>query len=69
MRLTQTLAMWPKKLPNGHIWTGKHKMVKLVNDTDKMKMTKDLKRVGLLLFPQTENYILFIRNKQICIFV
>lgn len=38
------LAMWPRKRPNGHIWSGKHKMVLLVKDKDVARMDKEIKR-------------------------
>lgn len=37
------LAMWPRKRPNGHIWSGKHKMVLKVKDKDVANLEKDIK--------------------------
>jgi len=43
MRLTQILAVWPRKRPNGHIWSGKHRMVEKVKDWHMVKMEKNIK--------------------------
>ena len=42
------LAMWPRKRPNGHIWSGKHKMVLKVKDKDVANLEKDIKMVRTL---------------------
>jgi len=43
MRLSQILMMWPKKRPNGHIWSGKHQMVRMVRQKDVDNMDKQIK--------------------------
>jgi len=43
MRLTQILAVWPRKRPNGHIWSGKHRMVEKVKENHLKAMDKNIK--------------------------
>jgi len=43
MRLSQILATWPRKRPNGHIWTGKHRMVLKVREQDIKTMDRQIK--------------------------
>jgi len=42
MRLTQILLKWPRSRPNGNIWIGKDKMVRLVKPKDLNKMEKQI---------------------------
>ena len=46
MRLTQLLCKWPRSRPNGHIWTGKHKMVRLVKNNHLNAMDKQIEMVS-----------------------
>ncbi len=60
MRLTQLLMVWPKKRPNGYIWSGKHRMVLKVQPWHLKGMDRDIYRVsrailkGLALASDTE---------------
>jgi len=42
MRLSQILAVWPRNRPNGHIWSGKHRMVEKVKHNHMVKMEKSI---------------------------
>lgn len=46
MRLTQILLKWPRSRPNGNIWIGKDKMVRLVKPKDLNKMEKQIAMVS-----------------------
>jgi hypothetical protein len=46
MRLTQLLMVWPKKRPNGYIWSGKHRMVLKVQPWHLKGMDRDIYRVS-----------------------
>jgi len=48
MRLTQILAIWPRNRPNGHIWSGKHRMVEKVKENHLKAMDKNIKMVRFL---------------------
>jgi hypothetical protein len=46
MRLSQLLMVWPKKRPNGYIWSGKHRMVLKVQPWHLKGMDRDIYRVS-----------------------
>ena len=39
------LAVWPKKRPNGYIWSGKHRMVETVKGHHLKAIERDVKMV------------------------
>ena len=45
MRLSQILLKWPRQRPNGQIWIGKDKMVRLVKENDMNKMNRRINQV------------------------
>ena len=47
MRLSQILCKWPRKRPNGYIWSGKHQMVLKVKDKHLNSMEKQIEMVEL----------------------
>ena len=47
MRLSQILCKWPRKRPNGYIWSGKHQMVLKVKDKHLNYMEKQIEMVEL----------------------
>ena len=46
MRLSQLLLTWPKKRPNGYIWSGKHRMVLKVQPWHLKGLNRDIYRVS-----------------------
>ena len=49
MRLSQILAVWPRNRPNGHIWSGKHRMVEKVKHNHMVKMEKSIQMVRYMI--------------------
>ena len=47
MRLTEILCRWPRKRPNGYIWSGKHQMVRLVKEHHLKKLNKQIEMVNI----------------------
>ena len=56
MRLSQILCKWPRARPNGHIWTGKHRMVRLVKDHHLNKMNKQIEMASNT--PHINNFLI-----------
>ena len=48
MRLTALLLTWPRNRPNGHIYLGKHKMVRKVTPGNMRVLDKDIQRVSII---------------------
>ena len=46
MRLSALLLTWPRNRPNGHIYLGKHKMVRKVTPDNMRTLDKDIQRVS-----------------------
>ena len=50
MRLSLVLYRWPRSRPNGHIWSGKHQMVRKVKEGHIAGMQKQIEMVITLIW-------------------
>jgi len=71
MRLSQILLKWPRQRPNGQIWIGKDKMVRLVKENDMNKMNRKINQekknayacLNPFITPEQERIALAAREK------
>ena len=68
MRLSQILAVWPRNRPNGHIWSGKHRMVEKVKHNHMVKMEKSIQMVRYDNTTAINTKMDVCRKKTTCIF-
>jgi len=72
MKLSQILMVWPKRRPNGYIWSGKHQMVRMVKQSDVDQMNKKIKLeqantyicLNPYITPEQERVAMKAREKQ-----